>query len=221
MTFAAAIIMNGKSLGSVSAFASYDAAKKFADSYGNDHTIVNSAEDLVNLSSATIVEVFNSIALAGSGLAPVKKFADRAVAIRRTFDALSLIPVQENTLVEEVPAEPKAPAVEKKAPKAKVPHVAFGDAQKPAEGIVAEFGVSPSSNRSKLLLAFEAKKNLYIPVSEMMEATYGESRKDYKGRMSLVLKGLVHVIKAGSLPYEIRKIRENKEVHFGLFDKAE
>lgn len=80
--------------------------------------------------------------------------------------------------------------------------------------------VGKGTNREKLLNLFEKNMGKQVPISAMMKAVYGESRKDLKGPVMMVMKGLLIVFKTQKLKLEIRKDRENKENRFGLYKKA-
>lgn len=108
----------------------------------------------------------------------------------------------------------------KKASK-QVTHIAFGDAAEAPKGIVAEFGVGAGTNREKLLKKLHKNLNKFVSISDLMTAVYGEARKDYKGQLMMVMKGLKMIIEDRELPYVIQKHRKDKENAFGLFGAAE
>lgn len=91
-----------------------------------------------------------------------------------------------------------------------------GGGRKREEGAL----VGKGTNREKLLAIFEANKSNQVPISKLMKAVYGESHKDLKGPLMMVIKGLGIVFKTNKLALEIRKTRENKENYFGLYKKA-
>lgn len=108
----------------------------------------------------------------------------------------------------------------KKASK-QVTHIAFGDAAEAPKGIVAEFGVGAGTNREKLLKKLHKNLNKFVSISDLMVAVYGEARKDYKGQLMMVMKGLKMIIESRELPYVIQKHRKDKENAFGLFGATE
>jgi hypothetical protein len=81
--------------------------------------------------------------------------------------------------------------------------------------------VGKGTNRENLLALFEKNKGYQVSISAMMKAVYGEARKDLKGPIMMVMKGLLNVFKAQKKPWEIRKTRENKENYFGLYNKSD
>lgn len=81
--------------------------------------------------------------------------------------------------------------------------------------------VGKGTNREKLLALFEKHKGYQVSVSQMMKAVYGEARKDLKGPIMMVMKGLQIVFKTQKKPWEFRKTRENKENYFGLYNKSD
>lgn len=110
----------------------------------------------------------------------------------------------------------KKTAVAKKAKKAKTSKSGKTRGPKPDEGSL----VGKGTNRDKLLALFEKNLGKQVSISAMMKAVYGEARKDYKGPVMMVMKGLLIVFKTNKLKLEIRKTRENKENYFGLYKKA-
>lgn len=144
----------------------------------------------------------------------VKRFADRATAEKRVLQIYSATagvaaaskPVSE--AAPEVKEEPKTEAKPVKEPKAKK------TAKPKVEGELVREG----SFRDKLLTKLQSKIGSQVSISDLMTAVYGESRKDYKGPLMMVMKGLRGVLKANDIG-EIRKTRENKENCFGLYIK--
>lgn len=142
------------------------------------------------------------------GLPTVKRFADAKSALKRTQAMLN------------GEVHSKAPksgsAKPKKAASAKKPAGAGKKAKRvKPDGEIVRSG----SYREKLMAIFEKNKGEQVPISKLMVAVYGESRKDYKGPLMMVMKGLKSVIAANRMGLEIRKTRENKENHFGLHSK--
>lgn len=79
--------------------------------------------------------------------------------------------------------------------------------------------VRKDSYRDKLMKVFDANIGKQVPISKLLVAVYGESRKDYKGPLMMVMKGLKDVLVTNRTGKEIRKSRENKENYFGLHRK--
>lgn len=224
-----AIILAGNTT-AVTAFETIKVAKHFADGQGNGNLVASKPEDLERLSGPQLVSMFGN--LTGK---PVNKFADRKTALRRVWGALNelvssgTLPVVEAATDDEVKAhagaqvkkagksQPTAKSGAAKKARTKVTKVAFGDAAVIASGVVGEFGVGEGTNRATLVTYMHKHIGKYSPISDLMKAVYGEARKDYKGQLMMVMKGLRMVIDANDLPYEIKKIRENKENAFGLF----
>jgi hypothetical protein len=159
--------------------------------------------DLSSKSTAELVTIYNAKA-AALNRPLVKRFADRATAEKR----VAAITAPNGGVAEK--SRPAARAgSESNQPGAKKPKVlAKPDAL-----------VRSGSYRDKLLATMEAKIGTQQPVSALMKATYGEARKDFKGPIMMVMKGLRGVLAASRKDLEIRKTRDNKENCFGLHKK--
>jgi hypothetical protein len=144
---------------------------------------------------------------------PVKRFADRKSAEKRVAQIIAAIGGVAKAGKSEPTVPTELPPVTAKAAKA----------TKTAVKRIKEDGalVSKGSFRDKLFnfMSAESRLNNQQPISKLLVAVYGESRKDYKGPLMMVMKGLKVVLAANKTGLEIRKTRENKENHFGLHKK--
>ncbi len=164
--------------------------------------------DLTQKSGPELVALFNEHAEA-AGLSPVKRFADTISAVRRVSQLLGQ-PVPEGFDIKKSRPQPAVNAEKKTAPKP--PAKAAPKKKIKAEGEIVRKG----SYRDSLMKYFEKHEGQQISISRLMVATYGEARKDLKGPLMMVIKGLRIVISENKLGFKIEKTRENKENHFGL-----
>jgi hypothetical protein len=146
----------------------------------------------------------------------VKRFSDRKAAEKRVNQIVNAIggvasKTNGGTPDMPVPAPVIATPAQINKAKARVKRVK-------AEGEL----VGKGSYRDKLLgfLQAESRVGKPQPISRLMEAVYGQARKDFKGPLMMVMKGLKVVLDTNKTGLEIRKSRENKENHFGLFPKG-
>jgi hypothetical protein len=162
---------------------------------------------LNEMDGAALLAAYNEKA-ATDGKPTVKRFSDRPAALRRTAAILGIDPPDS--------VNPKKRAL-KKEPKAKKPKAAKTPkaAKAPREKKDGE-AVRPGSNRDKLFKYMEKHLGQQLSITSLMKATYGEARKDYKGPLMMVMKGVAGVIKSQKLKLKIEKTRENKENYFGL-----
>lgn len=143
----------------------------------------------------------------------VKRFADRKSAERRVEQIINAIGGVTNagkTNGTSAPQQNVATPAQKEKAKVAVARIKKdGDL------------VGKGSYRDKLLAHLQSDNRIGKPqpISRLMEAVYGQSRKDFKGPLMMVMKGLKVVLEANRTGLEIRKSRENKENHFGLFKK--
>lgn len=79
--------------------------------------------------------------------------------------------------------------------------------------------VGTGTNREKLMNAMKPK-NKYVAISDLLMAVYGKKHKELKGPLMMVVKGVKMVLAANKTGTEIRKLRKDKENHFGIFDKS-
>lgn len=146
----------------------------------------------------------------------VKRFADRKSAEKRVnqiVNAIGGVASKSNGAAATPSVPPPVPATPAQIIKAKA-----AIKRVKAEGEL----VGKGSYRDKLLSYLQAESRIGKPhpISKLMEAVYGEARKDFKGPLMMVMKGLKVVLDANKTGLEIRKSRENKENHFGLFKKG-
>lgn len=171
------------------------------------------AIDLSGKSTGELVTMFNAKADI-LGIPPVKKFADRKTAEARVSKIIERVgsvagATKTNGNGANAPAVTPALVAKTKEQIAKVKRRTEGEM------------VGKGSYRDKLLSFMQLASNTgkFISISRLMEAVYGQSRKDFKGPLMMVMKGLKVVLDENKTGLEIRKSRENKENHFGLFKK--
>jgi hypothetical protein len=70
------------------------------------------------------------------------------------------------------------------------------------DGVVAEFGTREGTNREKLLLALNAKRNKPVKLDEVAKAVYGSGGAESRGKLKAVIIGLNVMIEEGKLPYK-------------------
>lgn len=149
----------------------------------------------------------------------VKRFADRKSAEKRVNQIVNAIGnvASKSNGTATAAAEPSIPLPEPAKPMEIIKAKAAIKRVK-AEGEL----VGKGSYRDKLLAYLQADSRVGKPqpISKLMEAVYGQARKDFKGPLMMVMKGLKVVLEANKTGLEIRKSRENKENHFGLFKKG-
>lgn len=189
--------------------------------------------DLSGKSTSELVAMYNAKAEL-MDRPPVKRFADRQTAEKRVNQIMNAVsgvagkssgaaaPEVKEVKKEEAkepvkeqpkPASTKAPAKPTTTKASAAPKPA---AKKREEGEL----VGKGSYRDSLLKCLNANLGKQVPISRLMEAVYGQSRKDFKGPLMMVMKGLKVVLATHKTGTEIRKTRENKENHFGLYKKG-
>lgn len=175
-------------------------------------TTITTAQ-LNEMDTPSLLALYNETAKTGDK-PEVKRFSDRPSALRRTAALLGIDPPASVDPKKrgKVANEMKIPKV-KKVKKANGTPVARKPRVKKEGGPVVREG----SNRDRLFKFMEKHLGAQQSISALMKATYGESRKDYKGPLMMVMKGVEAVIATNKLKLKIAKTRENKENYFGLY----
>ncbi len=148
------------------------------------------------LSSKELVSAYNEMAGSRKGVAlglprnrPVSKFSSREIGIKRCLSMASSI---------------------KATSKAK------GEGEGEAT-VDKRKGVRPGSNRQKAIDCLMAAKGKLVTQEKLIKAVYGKFDPKFKGKMAMVLKGVVVTdIGARNMPYTLVKEKDGKEVSFGL-----
>jgi hypothetical protein len=169
--------------------------------------------DLSGKSMSELLELYNNKADL-MDRPKVKRFSDRKTAEKRVEQITNAIGgvasagKSNGHAVEPKAAEPVKPPVKVAKPKS---------SEQREDGAL----VGKGSYRDKLLnyLQAEHRLNVQHPISELLIAVYGEDRKDFKGPLMMVMKGLKAVLADNRTGLEIRKTRENKENYFGLHEQ--
>lgn len=201
--------------------------------------------DLSGKSMSELVALYNSKAEMMDGIKPVTRFADRTTAekrvstlINRVGSVAAKMPAAE---VEKVPpvettvaavTKPAASAETEKedemATKTKTRTKTAKTNGKPKTARVRKPKVDGAlvgkgSFREKLLnyLQGETHFKKQNAISKILVAVYGENRKDFRAPLMMVMKGLTAVLTVNRTGLEIRKTRENKENHFGLYNRTD
>lgn len=77
--------------------------------------------------------------------------------------------------------------------------------------------VRPGSNRQKAIDCLLAANGDMVTQENLIKAVYGEFDPKFRGKLAMVLKGLVVTdIGIRKLPYELVKEKDGREVSFGL-----
>lgn len=144
------------------------------------------------MSTGELVKAFNAL----SPDKPVKRFADKASALRRVKALVS------------------GGAAKKANGSAK--H-ASAEKTKKSGGLVEQFEARPGTVRQKLLSAFDSHLGKQLTVNALLKSVYGSANIENKGALMMSLKGAAGTIKKNKLPYQIKKEKNDaKELTIGL-----
>lgn len=114
-----------------------------------------------------------------------------------------------------VPANPNQPKegeeVAKKTTAKKPAPKSNGKTAKPGE-----FSVRPGSNREKLFARMKTNLGKFVPEKELVATVYGRNGGS-SGLLREVMKGVMLVIEAQKLPFEVRKEKDRNGISYGLF----
>ncbi len=160
--------------------------------------------DVTKMNGPALIKAYNEAA-AAQNKPLVKRFGDMAAAMKRT--AAILGPKVKTPKAAAAPKKTKAAA----APK-KTKAVAKPKAKKSSDDSIVRGG----TKRDKLFNYMNKHVGEFLPISKLMQATYGESHKGLKGPLMMVMKGLRGVIATNRMGLKIEKQRKDKENHFGL-----
>ena len=160
------------------------------------------------------------------GGTPVNKFSDRATAEKRTRFALS-------QLTEDKRPQPFGPVVpgphsslEGYSQPEPAPALANeGPVIVPAAAPALSFGEREGTNRKRLIDALMAKRGDFVKLDDLVSAVYGKPADpkvtaQFKGPLSMVMKGLKVMIDKNALPVDLVKQKNGKDIAYGLIDKT-
>lgn len=155
---------------------------------------VMSKKDYADMSGPELVEVYNKI----SGKPPIKKFKDRATALKRLAEL--------QTAAAKSPPSPAASAT------------SANSAEKISDNkLAAEFGARPGTNRERLLKALDENYKKQVPILDLLKAVYGSKNLENTGALGMVIKGAEGTIKKHKLPYQLKREKNDaKEATIGL-----
>ncbi len=193
--------------------------------------------DLSGKTSQDLLTLFNEKA-ALLGLPQVKRFSDRKAAERRVSEIIAKIgsvpqPQDETrdfptqTISTETPTTTTADTAKesddmatKNKGKTNSVKKGRGRSKRAEDALVGE-----GSYRDRLLKTFLNSRGepsrKQIPMGDLVKAVYGNNYKEYRAPLMMVMKGLRQVLAANKTGREIRKTRENKENHFGLYNRTD
>jgi len=195
---------------------------------------------IAGLDTKSLIEIHNYCARL-LGIKEVTKFQDRATAEKRTKSVVSQIVDEDRRPDPFGPVDPvsgqntQAPAAATPAPAPqpagnKENSEAMTDtntqADAPADPNALAFGEREGTKRKRLIDALVAKRGQYVPQAELIRAVYGDEAKgddaavtaNFKGPLSMVLKGLGGMIEKNKLPVSLQKQKEGKAISYGLID---
>lgn len=150
---------------------------------------VMSKKDYADMSGPELVEAYNKI----SGKPPIKKFKDRATALKRLAELQTAAAAK----------APPSPSVRATA-SATAPGTKSTDKTSDNK-LAAEFGARSGTNREKLLVALADNFKKQVPVLDLLKAVYGSKNLENTGALGMVLKGAEATIKKHKLPYLVKK----------------
>lgn len=185
--------------------------------------------DVTKLTGPELIKAYNDAAFM-LDRPQVKRFADHATAEKRTAAIVAASKALSGGTSPKHPADmsgipegsgknsthpTKDEEVAPKAKKAKAIDSVEADKSVPRSG----------TNREKLVNALVKNAGNFVAVSKLQKAVYGDAGKHRAGPLMMIMNGFKEVqlplMKSDDgKPYELRKLRENKENHFGLFEKG-
>lgn len=96
----------------------------------------------------------------------------------------------------------------------------------PADPNALNFGEREGTKRKRLIDVLVANRGKFVPQADIIRAVYGDDAKgddakvtaDFKGPLSMVMKGLTGMIEKNKMPVTLQKQKEGKAVSYGLID---
>lgn len=162
---------------------------------------------------------------------PATKFKDRPTGIKRCEAIAKALQAHQA----EVSATPLAAADVVHAPATRVERPANPNQPKEGEEVAkkttakrpapksngktakpGEFSVRPGSNREKLFARMKTSLGKFVPEKELVATVYGRNGGS-SGLLREVMKGVMLVIEAQKLPFEVRKEKDRNGISYGLF----
>lgn len=167
--------------------------------------------EITRKSTAELVALYNEIATK-RGTATVNKFSDKKTAIRRVLaimsDANSTASVPD-----EKPESSTTVAVEQKgAPKG---HTVARNS------VLELFDCREGNNRARLILSMHSHLGSSQSVAVLVEDVYGKGSSadsSFNGKLMMVLGGMKATIVSKKLKFEVKKTKQNRDTHFGLYE---
>lgn len=149
-------------------------------------------KDFAEMTGPELVEAYNKI----SGKDPIKKFKDRATALKRLAEAETA-----KATKTAAPANTKAKVTT--TPKNGVVQT----------GILGEFKFRPNSPREKLLLALKESMGKQVPVEQLASKVFGNKSTDSVAKVFSTWSGIPWRIDMFKLPYEATKTKTDLGLH--------
>lgn len=187
--------------------------------------------EFANMNGPQLVAAYNKMA-ESLKLKPVARFSAHPVGVKRCQELAARM--KELPVTEIVPATTieAAKKEESEVPKAKanvskpVKTAKKVIARKPKSDvpdnrskIAIEFDARAGTVRQKLLDELHANYRKMIDQNKLLKACYGSMNNENVGALNMSVKGALKTIKDKKLGYEIRKVKDDKGVSFGLYPK--
>lgn len=159
--------------------------------------------DFQTLNGPQLIEAYNNMATGEYGkrlnAKTVSRFSD-ATTGRKRCEALA------SSIRAMIQSDAAIKAEEATKPKGKKVETAFG-------------AITKGSNRITALECLLKNKGSQVGLSAITKKIYGSDGPEFAGPIYMVIKGLYMLIDGRKLPFELRKIKEGKDISYGLYDK--
>lgn len=164
--------------------------------------------EITGKTTAELVAIYNEVA-AKRGTATVTKFSDRKTAVRRVLAIIADTAKPTETSKANNKPQPEAKDVPKSEPVAK-------------NSTLELFDCRENTNRARLIESMHSNLGSTQSVAILVEDVYGKGSSadaSFNGKLMMVMGGMKATIASKKLRFEVKKTKQGRETHFGLYVK--
>lgn len=164
--------------------------------------------EITGKTAAELAAIYNEVATK-RGTATVTKFSDRKTAVRRVLAILADTAAPAETQKASANPQPEA----KDAPKS----------ESVAKNSILElFDCRENTNRARLIESMHSHLGSTQSVAVLVEDVYGKGSSadaSFNGKLMMVMGGMKATVASKKLKFEVKKTKQGREIHFGLYAK--
>lgn len=164
--------------------------------------------EITGKTTAELVAIYNEVATE-RGTATVTKFSDRKTAVRRVLAIIADRASATESSESSSKTQPKAKSAPKGEPVAK-------------NSTLELFDCRENTNRARLIESMHSHLGSTQSVAVLVDCVYGKgssAESGFRGKLMMVMGGMKATIASKKLNFEVKKTKQDKETHIGLYEK--